>query len=70
MAIADQLIIIESEKSASTFVVSGRKERAYIRATGEASRNRKVKDEIERVRRGGCDLETAKWTARMLAKTY
>lgn len=66
----DVLKIFESTKSKSTYIVSGCKERAYIKATGEASSNAKVKAEIERIRKGGCDLDTALWTAKMLASTY
>lgn len=65
-----ELKIFQSEKSTSTYVVSGTKARAYIRVTGEAMHNRKVQDELARVRRGGCDMDTAEWTARMLSKTY
>jgi hypothetical protein len=64
------LKIFESTKSKSTYIVSGCNERAYIKATGEASTNAKVKAEIERIRKGGCDLDTALWTAKMLASTY
>ena len=70
MTQAQELKIFQSEKSASSFIVSGTKTRAYIKATGEAMRNAKVNAEIARVRRGGCDLDTAIWTARMLSKTY
>ena len=70
MAMADELKIFQSTKSASSFVVSGTKNRAYIRATGTAAKNPKVLAEIRRVRLGGCDMATAEWTARMLAKTY
>lgn len=67
---AQELKIFRSEKSASSFIVSGKKNRAYIKATGEAMRNPKVNAEIKRVRTGGCDMDTAVWTAKMLAKTY
>lgn len=70
MAAAEELKIFQSEKSASTFIVSGTKTRAYIKATGEAMRNPKVNAEIKRVRTGSCDMDTAVWTAKMLAKTY
>ena len=70
MAKASQLKVFESKKSASTFVVSGDERRAYIQATGQAATNPKVKAEIDRVRKGGCDMATAEWTARMLANTY
>lgn len=70
MMACDVLKIFESTKSKSTYIVSGSKERAYIKATGEASSNAKVKAEIERVRNGGCDLDTALWTAKMLSSTY
>lgn len=66
----DVLKIFESTKSKSTYIVSGCKERAYIKATGEASTNANVKAEIERIRKGVCDLDTALWTAKMLASTY
>ena len=70
MMACDFLKIFESTKSKSTYIVSGCKERAYIKATGEASMNAKVKAEIERVRKGVCDLDTALWTAKMLSSTY
>ena len=70
MAQAQELQIFPSEKSNSTYVVSGTKERAYLRVTGDALFNQKVKDEMARIRRGGCDMQTAVWTARMLSKTY
>ena len=70
MMACDVLKIFESTKSKSTYIVSGCKERAYINATGEASKNTKVKAEIERVRKGRCDWDTAVWTAKMLAATY
>lgn len=70
MPMSEELKVFPSEKSASTYVVSGRKDRAFLRATGEAKFNKKVKDEIARIRRGGCDFDTAEWTAKMLAKTY
>lgn len=59
-----------SKKSRSTFTVTGDKGRAFITVSGEASYNRKAQDEITRVRRGGCDWDTAVWTAKMLAATY
>lgn len=61
----------KSRKSASTYTVSVKDGKAYICVTGEASTNRKVLDEIERIRRGGgCDKATAEWTARMLSNTF
>lgn len=59
-----------SKKSRSTFTVTGDKGRAFITVSGEASSNRKAQAEIERVRKGGCDWNTAVWTAKMLAATY
>lgn len=67
----EQLLkIFPSEKSESTYVVSGTKDRAYIKATGVAMKNRKVNDAITRIRRGGSDFKTAEWTAKMLSRTY
>lgn len=59
-----------SKKSRSTFTVTGDKGRAFITVSGEASGNRKAQDEIIRVRRCGCDWDTAVWTAKMLSSTY
>ena len=59
-----------SKKSRSTFTVTGDKGSAFITVSGEASSIRKAQDEIARVRRGGCDWDTAIWTAKMLAATY
>ena len=50
--------------------VKGESSRAFLAVSGEASTNRKVLAEIERIRRGGADFATAKWTANQLARTY
>ena len=70
MMACDVLKIFESTKSKSSYIVSGCKERAYIKATGEASTNAKVKAELKRIRTGACDWATAEWTARMISNTY
>ena len=61
---------IKGKKTRSTFIAKGTKERAYLIVTGEASTNRKVLKEIERVRTGGGDFDTVAWTARKLANEF
>lgn len=61
---------IRGMKTGSVFIAKGTKERAYLIVTGEASTNRRVLKEIERVRTGGGDFDTVAWTARMLANEF
>ncbi len=61
---------IKSIRSNTTYTVTGDKSRAYLTVRGEASTNRKVLAEVERIRIGGADFATAKWTANQLARTY
>ncbi len=61
---------IKSTKSDTIYTVKGESTRAFLAVSGEASTNRKVLAEIERIRRGGADFATAKWTANQLARTY
>jgi hypothetical protein len=61
---------VKSIKSNTIYTVSGEKGRAFLAVSGEASTNRKVLAEVDRIRRGGADFATAKWTARQLARTY
>ena len=61
---------IKSTRSNTIFTVTGDKSRAYLTVTGEASTNRKGLAEGDRIRRGGSDFATAKWTANQLARTY
>lgn len=61
---------VNSQKSKTIYTVKGESSRAYLAVSGEASTNRKVLAEIERIRRGGADFATAKWTANQLARTY
>lgn len=61
---------VKSTKSETVYTVKGESSRAYLAVSGEASTNRKVLAEIERIRRGGADFATAKWTANQLARTY
>lgn len=60
----------KSKKSRSVFTVSGKKERAFLTVSGEAATNRKVQDEVARIRKSGATLDEAVWTAKMLANTY
>lgn len=61
---------INGKRTNSTFIAKGTKERAYLIVTGEASTNRRVLKEIERVRTGGGDFDTVAWKARMLANEF
>ena len=61
---------IKSTRANTIFTVTGDKSRAYLTVSGEASTNRKVLAEVDRIRRGGSDFATAKWTANQLARTY
>lgn len=61
---------IKSTRSNTIFTVTGDKSRAYLTVSGEESTNRKVLAEVDRIRRGGSDFATAKWTANQLARTY
>lgn len=61
---------IKSTRSNTIFTVTGDNSRAYLTVSGEASTNRKVLAEVDRIRRGGSDFATAKWTANQLARTY
>ena len=61
---------IHSKKSNSIYTVSGTKDRAFLTVTGEAYSKAKVQKEIARIRQSGSDLDTAVWTAKMLASTY
>lgn len=61
---------IKSTRSNTIFTVTGDKSRAYLTVSGEASTNRKVLAEVDRIRRVGSDFATAKWTANQLARTY
>ena len=66
----DMTYEINSTRSNTIFTVTGDKSRAYLTVSGEASTNRKVLAEVDRIRRGGSDFATAKWTANQLARTY
>lgn len=59
-----------STKSRSVFTVTGTDERSYLAVSGEAAANRKVQDEVVRIRRSGATRAEAVWTAKMLANTY
>lgn len=61
---------IKSTKSHTTYTVKGEKDRAFLAVSGDMATNRKVMGEVDRIRRGGADFATAKWTANMLAKTF
>lgn len=61
---------IKSTKSNSTFSVQGTEQRAYLIVTGEAATKAKVMKEVDRIRTGGATFAEAKWTAKMLARTY
>ena len=61
---------IKSTKSNSTYSVQGTKERAYLIVTGEAATKSKVMKEVDRIRTGGATFAEAKWTAKMLARTF
>lgn len=61
---------IKSTRSKTIFTVTGDKSRAYLTVSGEAATNRKVLAEVDRIRRGGSDFASAKWTANQLARTY
>ena len=60
----------KSKKSRSVFTVSGKTERTFLTVSGEAATNRKVQDEVARIRKGGATWDEAVWTAKMLASTY
>lgn len=60
----------KSMKSRSVFTVSGKTERTFLTVSGEAATNRKVQDEVARIRRSGATWDEAVWTAKMLANTY
>lgn len=59
-----------SKKSRSVYTVSGSVERTFLTVSGEAASNRKVQDEVARIRRSGSSWDEAVWTARMLSNTY
>lgn len=60
----------KSKKSRSVFTVSGNTERTFLTVSGEAATNRKVQDEVARIRKSGATWDEAVWTAKMLAATY
>lgn len=60
----------KSRKSRSVYTVSGSVERTFLTVSGEAASNRKVQDEVARIRRSGASWDEAVWTAKMLQNTY
>lgn len=60
----------KSKKSRSVFTVSRKTERAFLTVSGEAATNRKVQDEVARIRKSGATWDEAVWIAKMLASTY
>lgn len=60
----------KSKKSRSVYTVSGSVERTFLTVSGEAASNRKVQDEVARIRRSGASWDEAVWTAKMLQNTY
>ena len=60
----------KSMKSRSVYTVSGSVERTFLTVSGEAASNRKVQDEVARIRRSGASWDEAVWTAKMLQNTY
>lgn len=60
----------KSKKSRSVYTVSGKQERTFLTVSGEAATNRKVQDEVARIRKSGATWDEAVWTAKMLANTY
>lgn len=60
----------KSKKSRSVYTVSGSVERTFLTVSGEAASNRKVQDEVARIRRSGASWDDAVWTAKMLQNTY
>ena len=60
----------KSRKSNSIYTVSGKTERTFLTVTGEAFYNKKVQDEVARIRKSGATWDEAVWTAKMLASTY
>lgn len=60
----------KSKKSRSVYTVSGSVERTFLTVSGEAESNRKVQDEVARIRRSGASWDEAVWTAKMLQNTY
>lgn len=60
----------KSKKSRSVYTVSGSVERTFLTVSGEAATNRKVLDEVARIRKSGATWDEAVWTAKMLANTY
>lgn len=58
------------KKSRSVFTVSGKTERTFLTVSGEAATNRKVQDEVARIRKSGATWDEAVWIAKMLAATY
>lgn len=61
---------INSRKSRSVYVVTGDKKRAWLSVSGEASTNKNVLAEIERIRISGASFDHAVWTAKQLSQTY
>lgn len=59
-----------SKKSRTIYTVSGSVERTFLTVSGEAASNRKVQDEVARIRRSGASWDEAVWTAKMLQNTY
>ena len=59
-----------SKKSRTIYTVSGSVERTFLTVSGEAANNRKVQNEVARIRRSGASWDEAVWTAKMLQNTY
>lgn len=59
-----------SKKSRTIYTVSGSVERTFLTVSGEAASNRKVQNEVARIRRSGASWDEAVWTAKMLQNTY
>lgn len=62
--------VYRSKKSETQYIARGEKTRAFLIVTGSEASNKKVVDEVVKIRRGKYDLATVEWIARQLAATY
>lgn len=65
-----QTIEEHGKKTNSVFTVTGEPKRAFLSVSGEAATDRKVIDEVARVRKCAYDWNTVTWIARQLAAQH